>query len=77
MNRTQLKRWLTAVLDGSAADEQIKMLPDMSYEAAASKKSKRCGKKLSNQNDKDDFREERIEKCFGSRWPCYLPFLQV
>ena len=77
MNRTEMKRWLTAVQDSSAADEQIKMLPDMSYEAAASKKSKRCGKKLSNQNDKEDFREERIEKCFGSRWPCYLPFLQV
>ena len=46
MNRTELKRWLTAVLDSSAADEQIKMLPDMSYEAAASKKSKRCGKKI-------------------------------
>lgn len=62
MNRTELKRWLTAALDGGAADEQIKMQPDMSYEAAASKKSKRCDKKLSNQNDKDDFREERIEK---------------
>ncbi len=35
MNKEQ---WLTAALDGSVSDEQIKMLLDMSYEATASKK---------------------------------------
>ncbi len=34
MNKTS---WITAVLDGSAADDRIKMLLDMSYEATAPK----------------------------------------
>jgi len=29
--------WITAALDGSIADEKIKMLLDMSYEATAPK----------------------------------------
>ena len=33
--------WITAVLDGTAADEEIKMLLDMSYEATAPRYKKK------------------------------------
>ena len=38
MNKEQ---WLTAALDGSVSDEQIKMLLDMSYVLTATKPRKR------------------------------------
>ena len=38
--------WLTVALDGSAQDEQIRFLLDMSYELT--KGAKRCGKKCLN-----------------------------
>ena len=54
MNRTELKQlimenysveadypWLTAALDGSVSDEQIKMLLDMSYVLTATKPRQR------------------------------------
>lgn len=35
--------WITAALDGSASDDKIKMLLDMSYQATAPKVRKRKG----------------------------------
>ena len=35
------ERWITVILDGSVADEKIKMLLHMSYEATAPKYSKK------------------------------------
>ena len=57
MNHTELKPWITAAPDGSVSDEQIKMLLDMSYDAAASKKSKGRGAVRSNQNGKPESTE--------------------
>ena len=34
--------WITVALDGSVPDEQIKMLPDMSYDATAPKIKKKA-----------------------------------
>ena len=37
--------WITVALDGSAPDDKIKMLLDMSYQATASKtRKKKCGR---------------------------------
>lgn len=50
--------WITAALDGSAADAEITMLLDMSYEATAPRYKNKSKSKQAYQNNKLDNRLE-------------------